>query len=263
VTPGSNPGRRARAWLGVDLGTQGCRVAVVDDTGCRLGAAEAPLSSRRPAPGRHEQDPAAWKSAVSAACQQVVAGLGGRPIAGLAICGTSGTLLLVDRGGLPLAPALMYDDARAAAELRPIADAWAACAGRNGYRIQPTWALPKLAWMVRHVEGAAGGRLAHVPDFVASWLVGATVATDTSHALKTGYDLVAGRWPEDAFEAVGIPPARASHASSCTIQWAPSTPTSTRLVAGCRAARVRSPPGHASGRPSTTCWRPRPSGRCW
>lgn len=196
---------RAPVWLGIDLGTQGCRVAAIDDVGRLLAAAESPLRSERPLPGRHEQRPECWKSAVALACRRTLAHLGGGPIAGLAVCGTSGTFLVADRAGRPITPALMYDDARATAELAAVARAWAACADRNGYVVQPTWALPKLAWVLGHVEGAAEGRLYHSADFIGSWLAGEPVAADRSHALKTGYDLVRGRWPKEACDAAGIP----------------------------------------------------------
>lgn len=192
-------------WLGIDMGTQGCRAAAVDETGVLLASAHSPLSSMRSAPGLHEQDPDSWKAAVGSASRGVMTHLGDREIAGVALCGTSGTLILGDRQGRPLTPALMYDDARAVAELPPVLDAWSQCAERNGYRIQPTWALPKLAWLIHNLPGAAAARLHLGADFVGSWLVGEPVATDTSHALKAGYDLVSDRWPEEAFDAVGIP----------------------------------------------------------
>jgi sugar (pentulose or hexulose) kinase len=198
-------------WLGIDLGTQGCRVAAVGDDGALLASAASPLHSERTTAGGHEQDPRSWKSAVASACRATLARLESRDVTRLAICGTSGTLLLGDRLGRPLTPALMYDDSRAAAELPPLADAWAACEERNAYRIQPTWALPKLRWLLRNVEEASAARLYHCPDFIASWLIGEAVATDSSHALKTGYDLVDDRWPEEAFEAVGIPPSVLPH----------------------------------------------------
>lgn len=193
------------AWLGIDLGTQGCRVVALDDAGALLASAEHPLRSHRPRPGWHEQDPAAWTEAVAAACRSVTEHLEGRRIGGLSICGTSGTIVLTDAWGRPVTPALMYDDARAAEELPMLAAAWNACAARNGYQLQPTWALPRLAWLLRHTAGTASARLAHCPDVLAAWLTGGPVATDTSHALKSGYDLVEDRWPVDAFQDAGIP----------------------------------------------------------
>jgi sugar (pentulose or hexulose) kinase len=45
----------------------------------------------------------------------------------------------------------------------------------------------------------------HSADFVASRLAGEPVATDWSHALKTGYDLVNERWPEEVMERLEVP----------------------------------------------------------
>ena len=172
------------AWLGIDLGTQGVRVLLAGADGTALGSGSAPLRGRRDGV-RHEQDPREWWEAVCTASRTA---LGGRPpvrIGGLAVCGTSGTVLLTDPSGRPLTPALMYDDGRAAAE-----------AARA--RTQVTWALPKALWLL----GAYGpGRLAHQPDVITARLVGRPVPTDSSHALKTGYDVERDAWPD----GLGLP----------------------------------------------------------
>jgi sugar (pentulose or hexulose) kinase len=120
----------------------------------------------------------------------------------MAICSTSGTFLLTDRAGRPVTPALMYDDARATARRDHIVDAdpdrWATS-------MQPTWALPKILDLVADGHDLADRRVVHSADFVAAHLVGHPVATDTSHALKTGYDLIADAWPATAFDKLGLP----------------------------------------------------------
>jgi sugar (pentulose or hexulose) kinase len=71
---------------------------------------------------------------------------------------------LVDDAGEALSPGLMYDDGRA----------------------------PGLRWLLEHHRGPA--RLAHQADVVTTRLAGRRVATDWSHALKTGYDLECLAW---------------------------------------------------------------------
>ncbi len=194
----------ARAWLGVDVGTQGLRVVAVGDDGQPVAAASRRLTSVRSRDGRHEQDPRDWRDAAAAACGEVRALIRSHVIGGLAICGTSGTILLGTDQGDPLTPALMYDDARAAANLDAVRHAWRECAERNAYSIAPTWAAPKLSWLLRNVADGEKARVYHVPDFLGTWLAGHPVAVDYSHALKTGYDLVNQRWPFDAFDSIGI-----------------------------------------------------------
>ncbi|WP_145812778.1 FGGY-family carbohydrate kinase [Kribbella amoyensis] len=184
------------AWIGVDLGTQSVRAVLAGDDGTVLAHTARPLTSTRTG-DRHEQDPHEWITAV----ENVLAEVATPEVRGLAICSTSGTVLLTDRAGRPAGPALMYDDARAAAILPKVV---AADPGRWATSMQPTWALPKILWLAR------GDHLvAHSADVVAADLAGHPVATDTSHALKTGYDLTVGpigAWPVEAYERLGLAP---------------------------------------------------------
>ncbi len=83
-----------------------------------------------------------------------------------------------------------------------------------GYRaMQPSWALPKLLWLLDDLGRPggrglpAGTRLLHQADLITWRLAGRQVASDASHALKTGYDLIAERWPEAELDALGVPSA--------------------------------------------------------
>jgi len=191
---------REPAWIGVDLGTQSVRSVLVDATGAVLARAARPLTSNRaadPAGRRHEQDPREWFEAVEGTLAEVAT----PEVQGIAICSTSGTVLLTDENGSPTTLALMYDDARAGGYLPEIVEADPA---RWSASLQPTWALPKILWLLQHQK--TGQKIAHSADVVAAQLAGHPVATDTSHALKTGYDLIADRWPLEAFDALGLRP---------------------------------------------------------
>jgi sugar (pentulose or hexulose) kinase len=195
-------------WLGIDLGTQSVRVLAVDDTGEVAGRGSAPLTSRRDGP-RHEQDPEKWWTAFVDACITALAGLDRARVAGLAVDSTSGTILLGDARGRPLTTGLMYDDARASAEAALVNEAGESVWGALGYqRMQPSWALPDLVWLLRHhreLAARADVRLFHQADLITSRLAGHPVATDASHALKTGYHLVDERWPTEVFDRLEIP----------------------------------------------------------
>ncbi len=180
---------------------------IVSCTGETLAMGSHKLRSHRDGP-RHEQDPEEWWEAVLAACRAALSSLpGGFTIGGVAVDGTSGTILLVDRDGRPLTPALMYDDARAVEEVKRVNEAGAAVWAVLGYnRMQAAWGLPKLLWLLDRYRGLpAGTRFAHQTDFINRRLVGDEVATDTSNALKSGIDLINDRWPNQVFDALGIP----------------------------------------------------------
>ncbi len=182
MAPGAGDRLRSPVWLGIDLGTGGVRALAVSADGTVVGRGERGLQSRRDGP-RHEQDAESWWEALGGAARDAVREIAPERVAGLAACATSGTILLVGRAGEPLTPALMYDDGRAAEQ-----------AGRIG--APRAWALPKLLWLLEERPELAGaGRLAHQADFITRRLAGREVACDSSHALKSGYDLAAGCWP--------------------------------------------------------------------
>jgi D-ribulokinase len=175
--------------VGLDVGTGSARAIAVAADGAVVGRGAHPLRSRREG-DRHEQDPADWWEATAAACRAALERVAPDRIAGVATCATSGTILLVDRHGRPRSAALMYDDARAAAQAR-----------RTG--LPTSWALPKLHWLLEATGAAAGLRLAHQPDVITCALAGHAVATDASHALKSGYDLERGDWPAQLTDELG------------------------------------------------------------
>ena len=192
-------------WLGFDLGTQSVRVMAVSESGEVLGQSSQPLTSRRDG-FRHEQDPEDWWRAVVCACRAVLADAPTSAIRGLAVAGTSGTILLCDSSGNALTSGLMYDDARAAEEARRANEVGAAIWDSMGYRMQPSWALPKLLWLLRkHPDVIFHARLAHQVDFINRRFAGCEVASDSSNALKTGYDLINEQWPHRVLKDLGVP----------------------------------------------------------
>ncbi|WP_284744904.1 FGGY-family carbohydrate kinase [Amycolatopsis sp. RTGN1] len=188
-------------WIGIDLGTQSVRALAVDSAGETVASAHRPLGGTRSG-NRHEQDPATWWTRTAEALAAL--DLRGREVGAVAVCATSGTVLLTGTDGTPRTPGLMYDDTRAGAFADVAQEAGEALWSRLGYRMQPAWALPKVLWWRQ--EGLLGPdvRLAHQPDVVTAALVGHPVAGDASHALKTGYDLIEDRWPSDILSALDI-----------------------------------------------------------
>jgi D-ribulokinase len=198
---------RQPAWIGIDIGTQSVRAALVASDGTLLGAGAAPLRSERPGPGLHEQDPEGWWVALGHATRDAVAAHGARAVGGVAICSTSGTILLTDDAGRPCSPAVMYDDARAGSHDRSVGEAERELARRHGLRRHPSSAVGRLLWLLERAGGPGGVRLTHCADLLAGRLVGSPVPTDESHALKSGYDPELRGWRLELFEALGVPEA--------------------------------------------------------
>lgn len=196
-----------QATCGIDVGTSGVRAVVALADGTVVGTGSASLRSQRTDDGHHEQDPTTWWDALAAATRAATAEADGRgvEVVAVALDSTSGTILVQDADGGARGPALMYDDRRGT-DLAAEADA----AGRElwaslGHAIAPTWALPRLLWLLRHDHVGTGDTVVHQGDHLAGRLVGHPVATDTSQALKTGVDLRAADWPGEVLDRLRVP----------------------------------------------------------
>jgi len=200
-------------FLGLDVGTQGVRAIACDAEGHAVAEASVPFARkpREPKPGWHEQRPSDWWQAAikclqAIASQVEAAGHPRRALARIAVTSTSGTVLLVDEGGKPLLPAIMYNDGRAAAEAERANAAAGVFTRRTGMRFSPSFALPKILWLAAHrpKRFQAAARVCHAADFLVGRLTGHYDVSDTSNVLKTGYDLEERRWPA-FFGELGVP----------------------------------------------------------
>jgi sugar (pentulose or hexulose) kinase len=179
--------------VGIDLGTSGARAAALSASGDVVGFAAAPFAD--PAESR---SPAAWWARV----RECLAALGDATslaqVEGLAIDGTSGTVLTVNATGQPLGGVLMYNDpcpdAGLVERIAALSPADSPARGANS----------ALARAIHLLHASPDAMILHQADWIAHQL-GLTVAiTDENNALKTGYDLATERWPDWIVEA-GMP----------------------------------------------------------
>lgn len=196
--------------IGIDLGTQGARVFAVHPDGSVAAKASEPLRltvKDLPA-GWIEQDPTEWWRAVCVCLNQVIGSLPvGTRVAGLSVDSTSGTIVPVDAQGQALSAAVMYNDQRSAAQVADVQSAGAALQAKLGYAFGSSFGLPKIRWF-QQAKPELFERTCwflHAADYIGSRLTGDWGVSDTSNALKTGYDLIALGWPEFIESGLGIP----------------------------------------------------------
>src|SRR5688500_185589 len=111
-------------FLGLDVGTSAVKAVLVDGEQRPLAVAEAPLAISRPRPLWSEQDPDGWWKATVAVLARL---RGDQPAAFASIraIGLSGQMhaaVLLDSAGRPLRPAILWNDGRAQAECRLLAE---------------------------------------------------------------------------------------------------------------------------------------------
>lgn len=195
--------------VGVDVATAEARVLAVDESGRPRAAARRDLPApSTPRPGWWEQDARGWWPAVAGALSELTETLGAEraSVVAVSVCATSGTVVGLDRAGEPTSAALLYSDQRAAAQAAVAQRAGAPRWARLGLAVQPSFGLPKWAWLLASPGvGARTTRLAHASDVVVGRLLGEPAPTDWSSALKSGYDPQRGEWAGEAMDALAVP----------------------------------------------------------
>ena len=195
--------------IGLDVGTQGARAAAISPGGEVLAEASVPfVDANLPVPEpRAEQRPEAWWEASVRCLRSVADELSGYDVRAISVDSTSGTFLPVSADGTPLRPAIMYNDGRAGAAIADeVQGAGREIADKLGYRFPPAFALPKMLWLKRNEPEAfdRAAKLLHAADYIVGRLSGRFDVSDSSNALKTGFDLCESCWPAFIESRLGI-----------------------------------------------------------
>jgi len=179
--------------LGIDIGTSGIRTAVIDDAGAVVSMARAahlPQDADR-------IDAEHWWTAVRTClvtqmAQLRTAGHDPADIAGIAVDGTSGTMVLTDANLTPVTRALMYNSKGFGVEAARIARH----APPSHITQGSASALARAMRLVSEDMGKRAAHLLHQADFIAAKLMGVGGCSDHNNALKTGFDPETERWPD-------------------------------------------------------------------
>jgi xylulokinase len=221
LPPGAAPS--GDVLIGVDLGTSGLKAVARSLTGDLLATASAAYPTQRPEPGAAEQDPAGWLAALTVAVRDLAVVVPTGRWLGLGLSAMIPTLVTVDRDGVPIGPALTWEDARAEEEGEAFRERVGAEAlyRSTGQWVDGRYLLPMLLRLAR-VEPDRLTRthlLLGAKDYLVQELTG-TALTDPSTASGYGcYGLVEGDWLPEVLAAAadlceghlpGLPPVRPS-----------------------------------------------------
>jgi sugar (pentulose or hexulose) kinase len=177
-------------FVGIDTGTSGCRGCAIDMTGQILAETQVKLPTPKHRGIEVEQEPSIWWEALKEILTRLRDTLP-HPITALSIDGTSSTVLLVDKKGTPLAPALMYNDARATKEAQQLQHIAPKNSGAHG----ATSSLAKLLWLLKNTKPHNISHAQHQADWLAGKLTGRFDISDENNCLKMGYDPLERQWP--------------------------------------------------------------------
>lgn len=180
--------RPSSLFIGIDLGTTGCRAIAIDSSGNIIAQVKYTYSNQLQ---HHQQTPHDWWQATQSVLQDITSLVHQQHIQAIAIDGTSGTVLLCDEAGQPLSPALMYDDKRA----QPQANYVQQYAPKNSVVLNATSGLAKVLWLLEHHLPQDNFQIVHQADWITGQLTKKFNVSDFNNVLKTGFDPINKIWP--------------------------------------------------------------------
>ncbi|WP_406295377.1 xylulokinase [Streptomyces sp. NBC_00624] len=200
--------------IGVDSSTQSTKAALVDAaTGQLLAVGRAPHVVTGEA-GARETDPEVWwqalRDAVAAGLKE--SGVPAADVTGIAVAGQQHGLVVLDREGRPLRPALLWNDTRSAPQAAALTAALggaAAWTARTGSVPVASMTASKWQWLRENEpETAAATAAIRLPhDFLTERLTGVAV-TDPGDASGTcWYSTATGAYDPELLELLGLDPA--------------------------------------------------------
>ena len=197
--------------LGIDVSTTASKALLVDEAGTVVAVAAHPHEHSAPQTLWSEQDPAWWWHASVASIREVLAGIDADEVQAVGLTGQMHGLVMLDKEGAVLRPAMLWNDQRAGEECAAIREALGLdqLVKLTGNDAFAGFTAPKLLWVKRH-EPDVYRQTAHIllpKDYVRYKLTGA-YATDRAGAGGTLLlDLKSRDWSGEVLQALGIPAA--------------------------------------------------------
>jgi xylulokinase len=196
--------------MGIDIGSGGCKVTVIDTAGRVLSKKYSEYKTLYPHPGWAEQNPADWEEALAKTLALTFgdADCSREEIECITIGATTHTVVLLDKGGNVLRPAILWTDKRTIAEVEWLKE------NHGDMIIEETlhmpnvnWTLPYLVWIRRHEPDVWGkvDKILMPKDYIRYCLTG-ILATDFMDAHGTMLFNVSKKvWSSRICKAADIP----------------------------------------------------------
>jgi len=177
-------------YIGIDIGTSGIRACAISHTKKLLHTCNTTLPAPIIKQKSITQAAELWWQATQQVLNELLNTIDASQVQAISVNGTSGTVLLCDTAGTPLAPALMYNDASCteqAMQIKALAPINSAVHGSSS-------GLAKLLYLQEQYPQAS--HLCHQADWIVGKLCGRFDISDENNALKTGYDPQLTCWPD-------------------------------------------------------------------
>ncbi|MDT8304851.1 MAG: xylulokinase [Anaerolineae bacterium] len=197
--------------LGIDVSTTATKALLLDAAGNVAGTETTPYDFQTPQPLWSEQDPALWWQGTCHSIRRLLdnTGIDGSAVAGIGLTGQMHGLVLLDKQGSVLRPAILWNDQRTGAQCDEIRER----VGRErliqitGNDALTGFTAPKILWVREH-DPEIYARVRHIllPKDYVRYRLSSDFALDRAGGAGTGlFDLAQRSWSEEILQALEIP----------------------------------------------------------
>ncbi len=199
----------SKCILGLDIGTSGCKVLALDESGHILGTVieEYPLYS--PQPGWSEQNPEDWWQGVVTGIQKVIKKLSGQKICAIGLSGQMHGMVPLDADQKVVRNAILWNDQRTGKqcdEITKLAGGLDSLLSFTNNRMLTGFTGGKILWMKENeLENYNKTKIILNPkDYIRFKLSGEYI-TEVSDASGTGlFNVKERKWAAGLIEKIGL-----------------------------------------------------------
>lgn len=199
----------ARYFVGIDTSTSASKALAIDESGTVVASQSYPHQVSSPHPLWSEQPASEWWNATSAALRAVTSQIPAEHIASVGLTGQMHGMTLLDAKGIPLRPAILWNDQRTGAQVEAITARVGAqkLAQTTGSMMLTGFTAPKILW-VRDNEPEIYRQIAKIllpKDYIRFCLSGAMVADVADGSGYGVMDVARRTWSDDVLAALDLP----------------------------------------------------------
>ncbi len=198
-------------WMGIDVGTSGIKVIIIDENGSVLGEGYAEQDVILLGEGYAEQNPLVWKDSCKAAIREALKNKkSNQDVEAIGFSGQMQGTVFLDKDDRPIRNCIIWMDQRAACEVDEIGTLLRA-SNVNGMEITANHCLntfwaPKILWLKKHEPENFEkiNKVLFPKDYLALWLTGEKAIEVSDASLTYLLDIQGRKWSDLMFHALGI-----------------------------------------------------------
>lgn len=193
-------------FIGIDLGTSGVKVIVIDRQGEILGSVTKPVSISRPQPLWSEQNPQEWWQETCHALDELAENLDFSLVESIGLSGQMHGAVTLDSNGDVIRPAILWNDGRCFDECDLLETLVPSSRTITGNIMMPGFTAPKIKWLEIYEPGnhALIDKVLLPKDYLRYKLSG-DFASDMSDSAGTMWlDVERREWNEELLKATGL-----------------------------------------------------------